>query len=80
MPRHKKIAWAGLALFALLGLVPAWNIPYGYTYAPIFLPPLPQAFGDRLSRPSIDWPRTLLPMGVVAVVTVAGVWLTRQDK
>jgi hypothetical protein len=43
-------------------------------YRPIFWAPLE-------SEPSqIGWPRTLLPMGLVAVVTMVGVFLTGPKK
>ena len=77
-PTQKKIICAGIACLAFLACVVPWRNTYeghmgkSVGYRPIFAPPDGSV--------AIDLSRTLIPMGVVVVATVAGVMLTSRPK
>lgn len=73
--RQRIVIWCGLSALALLGLVVPWKYDPPYEgagrYSLLFLPP-----GGGMS---VDVVRVLIPMGVVLVATVAGVFLAKKE-
>jgi hypothetical protein len=72
-PVQKKIIWAGVVCLSLLALFPPWKCTSGpgwSGYGPIFYQPYTSATFQ------IDYPRLLIPMGVVVGVALTGVFLT----
>jgi hypothetical protein len=71
-PVQKKFIWAGVVCLSLLALFPPWrDISGDQYYSPFFFPPKFYYHG----RCHIDFPSLVLPMGIVVLVTLTGVFL-----
>jgi hypothetical protein len=75
-PVQKKFIWAGVVCLSLLALFPPWKCTSGSGYSgygPIFYQPYSN------STFQIDYPRLLIPMGVVVTVTLTGFFLAGRN-